>query len=156
MKDIIIPSLSAYVGSDLASDALNCPVRALRLYLNRTDNYRGDRVNLFLPMHESRQSEIAPGTISSWLKSAISLSYSYAKERQDFAVPIYRGHQVRGLAASWAAKGNVSLQQLMNACFWKSQSTFSSHYLKDVWTDKDGTFTIGPVVAAQKIIPKTA
>ena len=89
----------------------------------------------------------APGSISSWIKAAITQCYVYAKQRHDFDVSI-RAHQVRGLAATWAAKGNVSMNQLS-----KSQNTFTSHYLKDVWTDKDGTFSIGHLVAAQKVVP---
>ena len=151
MKDIDIPSLSRLVGSDLPNDALNCPVRALSIYMERTDGYRGDRDRLFLSQVTSCQKDIAPGTISSWLKSTIAECYTLAKQRRDSEIPI-RGHQVRALSASWAAKGNVSMSQLMNACFWKSQNTFTSHYLRDVWIDKDGECSIGPVVAAQQIV----
>ena len=61
MNEIIILSLSNLVGHYLPDDALNCPVRALRLYLNKTDSYRGDRNRLFLSQIQLCQKDIAPG-----------------------------------------------------------------------------------------------
>ena len=58
MKDIVIPSLEALVGHDLPQDALNCPVRALRIYMKRTDPYRGDRDRFFLPIRPGQVGEI--------------------------------------------------------------------------------------------------
>ena len=42
------------------------------------------------------------------------------------------------------------LQQILSACHWKSHSTFTEFYLKDVaWADSE-LFHHGPVVAAQQ------
>ena len=151
MKDILIPSLEALCGPDLPDDALNCPVRALRLYLKRTDPYRGYRDRLFLPIRPGQKGDISPVTISYWLKACIKECYASANKRLDSSNPV-RGHQVRGVAASWAAKYGVSIDQLMNACYWKSHTTFSSHYLKDVWTNTEGIYFMGPLLAAQAVI----
>ena len=59
---------------------------------------------------------------------------------------------MRAVVALWAASYGVSIDHLMNACYWKSHTTFASHYLKDIWLDTDGQYSIGPLVAAQTVI----
>jgi len=49
LQDVTIPSLRDFVGPDLAQDAVNCPVRAIKVYLSRTQGLRGDRPELFIP-----------------------------------------------------------------------------------------------------------
>ena len=66
---------------------------------------------------------------------------------------ILQAHSVRSYSASWAIKGCASMFKIMQACHWKSQSTFTSHYLRDCWTSSDGSsFTIQPLVAAGQVI----
>ena len=62
-----------------------------------------------------------------------------------------KAHDVRCMVASLAFKGGVSLDQILGACFWKTHSTFTNFYLKDVAcksTEGSG-FSLGPVVPAQ-------
>ena len=62
-----------------------------------------------------------------------------------------KAHDVRAFTASKAFHVSMSLDQVLWACHWKSQNTFTHFYLKDVaWADSD-TFHLGPVVAAQKV-----
>ena len=63
-----------------------------------------------------------------------------------------KAHDVRGVAASMAFKFNVSLSDLMNAATWKSSSTFSNFYLKDISFSSDGWSALGPFVAAGSIV----
>ena len=69
MKDIIIPSLEALCGPDLPDDALNCPVWAIKIYIKKTDPYRGDRDRLFLPIRPGQIGDISPVTIFLLVKS---------------------------------------------------------------------------------------
>lgn len=158
MRPIIIPSLERFVGQDLVVDSYNCPVRCLKEYIDRTDKTRGSKKLLFVSMIPT-QSEISPNTISAWLKETISSAYEIQNNRTAMSVPVpsnIKAHQVRGLAASWAVKGNASISQIMDACFWKTQNTFTSFYLKDLWVDKDDYFSFGPFVAANAIIDPSA
>ena len=62
-----------------------------------------------------------------------------------------KAHDVRALAASTAFQAEVSLDQLLSACHWKSHNTFIQFYLEDVaWADAE-LYHLGPVVAAQQI-----
>ena len=51
-------------------------------------------------------------------------------------------------------QGRVSLEQILGAFFWKSHSTFTNFYLKDVaWKSKDGSeYSLGPIVSAQHVV----
>ena len=65
-----------------------------------------------------------------------------------------KAHNVMVMAASLAFKGEVSLDQILGAYFWKSHSTFTSFYLKDVsWKSAEGSnYCLGPVVSAQHFV----
>ena len=155
VKPIVIPSLAKFVGPDLAEDALNCPVRAIRTYMKRTLPDRKDRTLLFIPLIATNAKEISPNTISGWMKHTIEICYREQEKVDKSLVPIsgtIKAHQVRGVAATWAARGNVSLPQIMGSCFWRSQNTFTSYYLKDTWKDVEDNYTIGSFVAAQSVI----
>ena len=40
----------------------------------------------------------------------------------------------------------------MQAAYWKSQTTFTSFYLKAMATQVEGLFALGPIVAVQTVI----
>ena len=157
-KAILVPSLKETLGPDLwrTEDKFLCPVRALRIYLKRTKFMRRKRQLLFLPISPNIDREIASSTVSSYIVQTIKFSYAekgLVQTLLDRGVKI-KAHHVRSAASSWAfLRGKCSLQQLMNACFWRAQTTFSSHYLKDHWTnEEDDHFTLTPFVAAGTII----
>ena len=54
----------------------------------------------------------------------------------------------------WLLRGGVFLDQILGTCFWKTHSTFTNFYLKDVaWKSTEGSgFSLGPVVSAQHIV----
>jgi len=153
---VVIPSLEEFVGPDLPEDALNCPLRAVRQYIKSTAHLRHGKQLLFVATVPSVK-EIGTATISSWIKATITLAYQLHGERAPGSKPIQgqvRAHDVRGLASSWAARGCVSMEQIMGACFWKSKDTFISHYLKDLWVDEEGTYSLSsaPFVSAQTVV----
>ena len=48
---------------------------------------------------------------------------------------------------------SVSVDQIMQACHWKTRNTFTNFYLKDLtWSDNDNNMFLGPVVAAQQVL----
>ena len=70
-----------------------------------------------------------------------------------------KAHDVRAFAASKAFYGCVcvcvSMDQVMQACHWKSHNTFTRFYLKDL-TGQDqteGSYHLGAFVAAQQVMP---
>jgi hypothetical protein len=62
------------------------------------------------------------------------------------------GHQVRAMSTSWAFAKRASLADIMNAASWKSHTTFTRFYLRDVTNISDNMLKLGPVVAAQLIL----
>ena len=151
MQPLVIPALDAQEDTLAGSNMTLCPVRALRIYLDKTESLRGDRKKLFISFKKGCKREIAKATISHWIKKAIMASYELAGE-QNLRDTMVRAHDVRGFAASWARCVNIPLDDIMSACTWKSHNTFTQFYLKDFSLIKDDLLQLCPVVAAQHIV----
>ena len=140
-KGIYITSLRKFLGPDLwdSEDRFLCPVRALKYYLTHTKQFRRKRLLLFIPYSLNIDRELCSSTISGYIVQAIHMAYSekdLVTLLQSRGVNI-KAHQVKSAASSWAfLMGKTSMQQLMNACFWRSQTTFASHYLHASWTNE--------------------
>ena len=81
------------------------------------------------------------------------MTLAYQNAGEDTASMMYTSTPaIRGMAASLAFKGTASLDDVMEACSWRSHSTFTSHYLNDTSGIMDGRFKLGPVVAARSIV----
>ena len=113
-------------GSDLA--ALQCPVRSLEIYLRRTQEERGDRTRLFLPLRQSRR-DISSQTISSWLRTAIREAYEDLSPGGSKRLKI-RAHEVRAVSTSVALARNCALKDFIDAVAWRSNSVFARFYLR--------------------------
>ena len=84
----------------------------------------------------------------------VTLTYENASEK-NLTYHRVKAHDVRAFAASWALTKHVSLERIMRACNWKSPSTLTRFYLKDMTLVKDDMLTLGLVVAAAQVIKKT-
>ena len=57
-------------------------------------------------------------------------------DQEDLTLHQVEAHDVRAFAASKALQSDISLEQILSACLWKSHNTFTQLYLKDVaWAD---------------------
>ena len=68
-------------------------------------------------------------------KSAIrnAIKFCYTKvDNADMNLIGVKTHDVGAFAASKAFYGGVSMDQIMQACHWKSHSTFTKFYLRDL------------------------
>ena len=107
---------------------------------------------LFISFKKGHTSDIRPATLSSWLKQTILLRYKQAHQQALDLVQV-KAHDIRAFAASKAFYDGVSVDQIMQACHWKSHNTFTNFYLKDLtWSDNDNNLYLGPVVAAQQVL----
>ena len=154
MSPVTIPALTTIVDRQLKEDRTLCPVWALRYHLNQTKDLRGSRSLLFISFKKGHTSDIRPATRSSWLKQTILLKICYKQaDQQALDLVHVKAHDIRAFAASKAFYGGVSVDQIMQACHWKSHNTFTNFYLKDLtWSDNDNNMYLGPVVAAQKVL----
>ena len=146
-EPIVIPGLSQFCGSD-TDDRLLCPVRAVRAYLSRVKAKRSGRKRLFLPLKGSK--DISPSTISRWICDVIKLAYADLSS-SDLSFMKISAHEVRALSSSWAYWNSVALEDVVRAAYWRTNSTFSSFYLRDLAPIRQDTSSLGPLVAAQSI-----
>ena len=108
---------------------LLCPVRALRLYLDRTAPIR--RSTQVLICHGGtggkQGTALSSQRLSHWICEGIARAYMEAGRE----VPKFKAHSTRGLAASAALYAGVSMDSVMSTAMWSSPHTFISHYLTD-------------------------
>ena len=141
-RSFMIKSLTDFTNSvGLEDESLMCPVRALRIYTNRTLR-SPDNKKLFVSFKEGHKGEIHPNTLSSWLKNTITLCYELSGKDSPAHVV---AHSIRSMAVSWANLKNVGINQIMESCFWKSPNTFISYYLKDLTEIEGNMHKIGKV-----------
>ncbi len=148
---VIIPEL---IGTHGEANPL-CPVRAIQEYVKRTKPCRKGRKLLFISMKPSFNKEISPITLSGWLKQAITSAYyvpstTVVQDTSSFNPKLVKAHQIRSAASTWKLQRGCSMRQLMDACYWRSHTSFTSFYLKDHWTNQSGPtkFNLGPFIAA--------
>ena len=102
---------------------------------------------LFIGYKKGMTKEIHMNTILGWLKKVIVRAYEKGAD-EDKQVSGVKAHQVRAVAASWALHCKGSMDDIMAACTWKSPTTFTSFYLKDMTLFRDNLCHLGPFVAA--------
>lgn len=148
LKPIVIQAIKLAEGHDKETDRKLCPVRALKLYLRATTDLREGKEKLFVSFKKGHNQDICKNTVSFWLRKAIFCAYeeSSVSLKRTFKV---KAHDIRGLAASWAFLRNVALDEVMDACSWRSSNTFIRHYLKDMEEVSGSLHRLGPLVVAQ-------
>ena len=150
----LVPALAPSLGPGLQEDAKLCPLRALKVYLERTKDMRTGKRLLFVSFLPNFPSDIRPATISAWIKKCVLFCYEKSRTVKAPSFKV-KAHDVRALASSLAFTNHVSLSDIMEACTWASHNTFtslSSFYLGDLaWTSGD-CLQLGPVVVAQHVV----
>ena len=142
-------------------DAMCCPVRALRIYLNRTQQVRDGRRRLFLPINSSTR-DIVANTVSSWIKSTVIQAYSpsgnpthdaqirriYDISPEEVANLHRAAHEVRAQSTSYSfASTHCALPAILKACYWRSRHVFTDFYLRDVTVeDRDRMYRLSSQV----------
>ena len=136
-------------GNDNQSLAL-CPVRALRVYLRRTQAIRADRLRLFLSLN-AHVKDISKATISRWIVLAVRMAYERLTPR-DLSFMRINAHEVRAVSATWAYYNNTSLRDVMQAAFWRAETTFTSFYLRSLQQQAGDLYQLGDLCSAQVCI----
>ncbi len=106
-----------------------CPVRALRIYLERSSLFRQSE-QLFLCFGDRHKGLLATKQrISRWIIDAIALAYA----SEGLQCPIgVRTHSTRGMASYWAWSSGISIGKICAASGWSLPSTFARFYNLDV------------------------
>ena len=94
-----------------------CPVRALRIYVDRTAAFRQSD-QLFVSWAKPYTGKpISTQRLSHWIVDAICLAYS----SKGLSAPAgLRAHSTRGLATSWALFEGVSMDVVCRSAGWSS------------------------------------
>ena len=151
-SEIEIPALTKCLGQQDTEDRSLCPVRALRHYLSRTSDLRHGRSLLFVSLLKSKQGDIAAQTISNWIKDLIHFTLKNCST-ENASLHGVKAHDVRAQAASWSFRGGVPLLNIMRSCTWKSHSTFTSFYFRNVsLKNLEDSYRLGDIVAAQRVV----
>ena len=126
-----------------------CPVRSLKHYVSSTREIRKAQRKLFISYNPSYPKDITSASISRWLRCTIKNAY----EHMSLDVVSTRAHEVRAWASSAAFAHSWSLKDVMAAAYWRSESSFINHYLRDIsLTRGDGSNGISTFVAAQQVV----
>ena len=128
---VVIPALAPTLDKSLKEDRSLCPVRALRYYLDKTQDLRQGKELVFVSFKKGFTKDISPATISSWIKQTVILCYELS-DQEALTLHQVKAHDVRAFAASKAFQGGISLDQIL------------------AWADLE-LFHLGLVVAAQQI-----
>ena len=144
---IVIHRLTEFSDDDQSKKL--CPFRALRIYLSRTKDIRNGRLRLFLPIKKGVDS-ISKATLARWISEAILCVYRTLSERPDLRKFLkVNAHEVRAVSSTWSYLHNCSLKDVMSAAFWRSESVFSSFYLRSLQAQAGDLYQLGPITTAQ-------
>ena len=140
-------------------DLLNCPVRALKIYLHRTQPHRGSRIRLFLSPNPAYKKDIIKSTVSRWMSVVIRRAYFWSAQNKEggvapnFPCQAVRAHEARAWTTTLAARHSVDMGAIMEAAFWRSRDVFIDHYLRDLSAVRqDGAYAFTPCVAARQVL----
>ena len=94
---ITIPKLSNFCRKSDNFNGMLCPVRAVKIYLNKTKSLRKHRKRLFIPIQGDQ--DLAKSTLSRWVRYAIKHAYSSTSKNPNRLFKP-RAHELRALSAS--------------------------------------------------------
>ena len=123
-RSFLVKSLADFAAG-LHEDLLLCPVRCLRIYLQRTAPGVNRPRCLFVSSRNPTRA-ISKNAISYFLREVIAEAGA-----SSVANVVPRAHSIRGVTTSTAFHRNWSLTSVLNAACWRSSSVFTSFYLKD-------------------------
>ena len=139
-RSFLARSLSDFAAG-LDEELLLCPVRALRIYLDRTASFSPLPRRLFVsPRRPSR--DLSKNFVS-FLREVIHEAEAGRPE-----VGLVRAHSVRWVSTSAAFHRNWSVASMLESATWRSSSVFVLFYLRDLQHDFEGLCSLGPFVAA--------
>ena len=117
-RSFLVKSLSDFAAG-LDDDLLLCPVRALRVYLDRTLSLAPSRRRLFVsPSCPTRA--MSKNAVSFFLREVI-----HGAEASRPEVGSVRAHDIRGISTFVAFHCNWSVSAVLDAATWSSSSVFT-------------------------------
>ncbi len=129
-----------------------CPVQALKIYLVRTREVRGQNRALFVHFDpDTAAHPISKATLSHWLSMAICDAYVILGKTEIIRA---NPHSVQGVATTWAEFARVPPEEICRAATWASSCTFARHYRLDLTSKKSPNFAAQLLSVATRGRPK--
>ena len=104
-----------------------CIVHYIKTYLQRTLDSRGTEKQLFLTLSKPIRAA-SRDTISRWVKAVMQLA--------GIDVSVFKPGSTRSVATSKAHKAGVTIDEILKAGAWSTETTFSKWYHRQVKTTK--------------------
>ncbi len=104
---------------------LLCPVRALRIYVDRTRSFRSSEQLLVCYGGQQKGKAVSKQRLAHWIVDAIALAYQSQGEPCPMGV---RAHSTRSVASSYALAHGASLADICRAAGWATPNTFARFY----------------------------
>ena len=140
----VVKSLEDFV-VDLPEGRLLCPVRAVRIYLERTASIAPRPRALFVSASCPTRA-LSKNALSFFLRRVIKVSGSVVDGSSPHA------HSIRGVATSALFLRDWSVAKVLEAATWRSNPVFASFYLRNISFALDGCRSLGPFVAAGGVL----
>ncbi|KAL0199658.1 hypothetical protein M9458_002845, partial [Cirrhinus mrigala] len=107
------------------ASALLCPVRALRIYVDRTRSFRRSEQLFVCFGGQQKGNAVSKQRLAHWVVDAISLAYESQGEPCPLGV---RAHSTRSVASSYALAHGASLADICRAAGCATPNTFARFY----------------------------
>ncbi len=113
--------------SEEADPALEllCPVRALRIYVDRTQSFRSSEQLFVCYGGQQKGKAVSKQRLAHWIVDAIALAYQSQGEPCPLGV---RAHSTRSVASSYALAHGASLADICRVAGWATPNTFARFY----------------------------
>ncbi len=105
--------------------ALLCPVRALRIYMDRTRSIRSSEQLFVCHGGQQKGKAVSKQRLTHWIVEAVALAYQSQGEPCPLGV---RAHSTRSVASSHALVHGASLADICRAAGWATPNTFARFY----------------------------
>ena len=113
------------------NNELLCPVHTLRVYEDVISLFRSDqKPGLFLATIKPH-NPVTSSTIARWLRTVM--------ERAGVDTSVFKAHSVRGASTSAAANVGATIQDILNAADWRTESVFKRFYHRSTGLSTFGT-----------------
>ena len=144
-----IPSMFQLVGAR-EPERFWCPVRAVDVYLARTQGPEYDTADARLLRHPNPKVTTTKGHVALWIRRAISLAYEHSGSGSE-APHHVNAHEVRAVAHSLAAYNGATIREVLDAARWQGEESFFRHYIRDMSQSLAGPAGQAPIVVAGRI-----
>ena len=142
-REIVLEAFSPDTDPDSEEDIFCnsiCPVRALKIYLEKTQRVRV--INCFQLLVQFEQRFLGQPAnlqhVSRWIIETINSAYThFGKPLPDHVT----AHSTRAIATSMATLGGASAQDICKAATWANTNVFAKYYKLDVVPRQSGSIS---------------